>query len=81
MFCAFIALIVVSHIGIKLGEQMRKKSWSKEHVITEMEKISVIVGSSGNRLADPLTKRQRLILEPFGLDMEDLEAYVKGLLS
>jgi hypothetical protein len=81
MFCAFIALIVVSQIGMKLKELMKKKSWSKEKVITEMEKISVITGRLGNRLADPVTKRQRSIMEPFGLDEEDLKAYVKGDMS
>jgi transposase len=77
MFCAFIALIVTSHIGVKLRDYLKKKSWSKDHVMAEMEKIRIIVSPSGNRLSDPLTKKQRLIIEPFGLDAEDLENYVK----
>jgi transposase len=77
MFCAFIALIVACHIGVKLGDYMRKNSWSKDRVITEMEKIRIISGKDGNRLAYPVTKRQRLLMEPLGLDPEDLEAYIK----
>jgi transposase len=78
MFCAFIALIVVSQIGVKLEEFLEKKSWSEERVAAEMEKIRVISGVDGVRLADPLTKTQREIIERFGLDAEDVEAYVRG---
>jgi transposase len=78
MFCAFVALIVACHIGAKLGDFMRKNSWSKERAITEMEKIRIISADDGNRLAHPVTKRKRLLMEPLGLDPEDLEAYLKG---
>jgi transposase len=78
MFCAFIALIVVSQIGVKLEDFLEKKSWSKEHVVAEMEKIRIISGVAGKRLADPLTKTQRMIIEHFGLDAEDVEAYIRG---
>jgi hypothetical protein len=78
MFCAFIALIVVSEMGVKLEEFMRKKSWSKEHVIIEMEKIHIVPGVEGIRLSDPLTKTQRDIIESFGLDEDDLVSYIKG---
>jgi hypothetical protein len=77
MFCAFIALIAASRIGAKLGERMRKMSWSQDDVIAGMDGIKVIVGASGATLADPVTGTQRLIMEPFGLDADDLEAYVK----
>jgi hypothetical protein len=46
-----------------------------------MEIIGAITGATGNRLADPLTKRRRSILTPFGLEEEDLKAYVKGGVS
>lgn len=77
MFCAFIALIVRSHIGVKLEELLQEKEWSMA-AMAEMEKIRVIAGSKVNKPPDPVTKNQRLILEQFGLDQQDLERYLKG---
>jgi transposase len=75
-FRAFIAMIVVSHIGVRLEDYMGRRSWSKERVIQEMEKIRIIPGVNGDRLANPLTKTQRLIIGERGLDEGDVEAYV-----
>jgi hypothetical protein len=66
---------------VRLKGLMRQKSWSKERAITEIEKIIVISGRLGNRLADPVTKTQRSSVEPLGLDEDDLKAYVKQDLS
>ncbi|MDR0676828.1 MAG: transposase, partial [Elusimicrobiota bacterium] len=76
IFCAFIALIVISEIGNKLGVFLRDKSWSKGSLIQELEKISLIMNDKGQRLMNPLTKTQRTILEAFGLNEHDLKAYV-----
>jgi transposase len=81
MFCAFIALIVASQIGVKLERFMGRKSWSKDHVVAEMEKIRVVTGTGGVRLANPVTKTQRAIMEALGLKEDDLVAYVNGDLS
>ncbi|MDR1608993.1 MAG: transposase [Deltaproteobacteria bacterium] len=76
LFCAFLSLIVVSEIGVKLGEMMKKKSWSKARLITELEKIRVVESNEGIRQTNPLTKTQRLILETFGLKEVDLTDYI-----
>jgi hypothetical protein len=76
LFCAFISLIIASEIGVKLRELMRKKSWSKDDVIREMEKIRVVMMNVKNpRLINPVTKNQRLIMEAFGLSEDDLKRY------
>jgi hypothetical protein len=46
-----------------------------------MEKIRVVTGVGGVRLANPVTKTQRAIMEAFGLDEGDLETYVNDSLS
>jgi transposase len=76
MFLAFIALIATSEIQSKLGNMMRKRSWSKDAVIAEMEKIKVVSASGGRRQMNPITKTQRLILESFGLSENDLKVYI-----
>jgi transposase len=76
LFCAFIGLIVLADIGVKLGDFMDKKCWSKIHLIREMEKIRIAATSNGKRLMSPLTKTQRTIIETLGLSETDLRAYV-----
>jgi transposase len=76
LFCAFISLIVASEIGVKLRDLMRKRSWSKDTVIRELEKIRVVTAVNGKRLMNPLTKTQRTIISTFGLGDEDLKAYI-----
>jgi transposase len=76
LFCAFIALIVVSEIEEKLGGFMRWKRWSQSHVIAEMEKIRVVLAADTKMLMNPLTETQKFILEKFGLTEDDLKAYV-----
>jgi hypothetical protein len=75
-FCAFIALIVVSEIEERLADLMRERRWSKSHVITEMERILVVLAPKGKRLISPLTQTQRTILDIFGVTERDLKAYV-----
>jgi hypothetical protein len=79
LFCCFIALIIVSEIGIKLKDLMKKQGLSKNSVIREMEKIRVVIGTGGKRLMNPVTKLQRKILEPFGLGEEDVKSYLARL--
>jgi transposase len=79
LFCCFIALIIVSEIGIKLKDLMKKQGLSKNSVIREMEKIRVVIGAGGKRLMNPFTKLQRKILEPFGLGEEDVKTFLARL--
>ena len=76
LFLAFIALIAVSELQVRLKTMMREKSWSKDVIIAELEKIKVVSTSDGKRLMNPITKTQRLIFEPFALSEDDLRAYV-----
>ena len=78
LFLAFISLIAVSELHAKLGETMRKKSWSKDTVIAELDKIKVVMAPGGRRLMNPVTKTQRLMLESFGFSEDDLKEYVIG---
>ena len=79
LFLAFIALIAVSELQIRLKKIMREKSWSKDAVIAELEKIKVVFASDGRRLMNPITKTQRMILDAFALSEDDLRAYVTGV--
>jgi transposase len=76
LFLSFVALIAVSEVQAKLGVMMREKSWSKDSVIKELEKIRVVTASGGRRLMNPITKTQRLIFEAFGLNEEALKTYI-----
>jgi hypothetical protein len=78
LFCAFIALIAVSEITTKIRSVKDKiiRKMSNKTVISELEKIKVITLSGTRRLINPVTKKQRLILEAFGLTEEDLKIYV-----
>ena len=76
LFCAFIALIVTSHVNAKLGVFMKNKSMSKDSVITELEKIKAIFVSADRRLMNPITKTQRSILETFGLGEKEVKSYI-----
>jgi transposase len=76
MFCAFISLIVTMEIGVKLGEFMKARKWSKDSVIKELENIAVLKAPHGKRLMNPVTKTQKEIFQAFGLRLEDLEDYI-----
>ncbi|MDR2353643.1 MAG: transposase, partial [Deltaproteobacteria bacterium] len=56
LFCAFIRLIVISEMRNKLHEIMQKYDWNMYNVITELDKIRVILLDNGERLMSPLTK-------------------------
>ncbi|MDR0355207.1 MAG: transposase [Deltaproteobacteria bacterium] len=76
LFCSFISLIVAAEIGETLRETMAEKSWSKDDVISELEKIRLITASENRREMNPMTKTQKLIFEKFDLDETDLLAYL-----
>jgi hypothetical protein len=78
IFCSFIALIAAIEMVNKLSEYMQKKSMSKDALISELEKIKVVVMSDGRRLMNPLTKTQRTIFQEFGLSQNDLINYINN---
>ena len=75
LFCAFIALIALSHIQERLGPQMRKTSTSKKSVLAELDKLRVVEAALGLRLLNPATKTQRDILHALELAEDGLQAY------
>jgi hypothetical protein len=76
LFCAFIALIVASEIGLKLGGLMAKRGWGQGELIRDLDKIRLVTAAGGQRLVSSLTRTQRGVLSAFDLDAEDLKAYV-----
>jgi transposase len=76
MFCAFVALIAATEMNNRLSGVMKEKSMSKDAVISELEKIRVVIMPDGKRLVNPVTKTQRTIIEACGLSEEDLRRYI-----
>jgi len=78
LFCAFLALIITAHIQSVLSPVMRERSWSKNRVIHELDKIRVVTTGQGTRLMNPISKTQRSILTAFGLTPDDVTDYVRA---
>ena len=76
LFCAFIALIAISHIANGLSGIKRKKPVGKPEMIMELEKIKVVYLTDGRRLMNPVTKAQRTILEACGATVGDLMSFI-----
>ena len=77
MFCAFIALIVRMFIENALSDWMDENHASTERVIRELAKIRAIKGAHGMRLLDPLTKKQREIVEGMGFTEDDVRSFIE----
>jgi transposase len=78
LFCAFIALIASSIITDKLHIMNLaggKRRLSKRSLVSELEKIKVVLLSDGHHLMNALTKKQRDILDAFGFDEATLRSY------
>ena len=81
MFCAFIALIATSEIGLRLGDFMRKNELGLAGLLSSMKEMLVGIDSQGWRLLSLPSKKQRAIMKEMGLDDEDLMAYLDGELK
>jgi transposase len=77
LFCSFIALIAASKLAGILKDASELYS-SKRSVISEFEKVKSVTVQSGSRMMNPITKKQRLLLEAVGLSEHDLIAYIGG---
>jgi transposase len=75
LFCAFIALIVASNLTSTIRE-IEGINLSKRSVISEFEKIKSVTTQTGTRMMNPLTKKQRAVLEAFGLCEKDIKQYI-----
>lgn len=79
MFIAFISLILRSILENIIGEFNRKNNLTIEKVMKELSKIRVVQLSNGTSLLNPITKKQRMILENFGLTEENILESVHNL--
>lgn len=79
IFIAFIALILRSIIENVLGDFIRKNNLTIEKIIKELAKIRVVTFTNGTSLLNPITKKQRLILDAFGLTPEDILHSVENI--
>jgi hypothetical protein len=79
MFIAFVSLILRSILENIIGEFNRKNNLTIEKVMKELSKIRVVTLSNGTSLLNPITKKQRMIFENFGLSEEDIIKSVNAL--
>jgi len=79
LFIAFISLILKSILDNIIGEFNRKNNLTIEKNIKELSKIRIVTLSNGTSLVNPITKKQRVILENFGLSEQDIIDSVIGL--
>ena len=76
-FIAFIGLILRTFAHHKLKDYMdKKRSVSLSQIFDELRMIKTVRTKSGMLLHNPLTKRQRTILEQFGLNEENIAAAI-----
>lgn len=79
LFIAFVSLILRSILENVIGEFNRKNNLTIEKVMKELSKIRVVNLSNGTSLLNPITKKQRMIFENFGLSEDDIIKSVSGL--
>jgi transposase len=79
MFIAFFALILRSCMQNKLRTYLSETGLSFSSVLKELGKIKYVHTRDGKKLLSPITKKQRDILNAFGLSTEDLPAWLMDL--
>lgn len=67
MFVAFIALILKSILDFSLREFNRKNNMTVDKVIKELSKIRLVSFDNGTSLLNPITKKQKDILDIFAI--------------
>ena len=72
IFIAFVSLILRSILENVIGDFNRKNNLTIEKVMKELSKIRIVNFTDGTSLLNPITKKQRIILENFGLTEEDV---------
>lgn len=79
MFIAFFALILRSCMQNKLRTYLSETGQSFSSVLKELRKIKYVHTKDGKKLLSPITKKQRDILNSFGLSTDDLPAWLATL--
>ena len=75
MFIAFLGLILRTYVHNKLKDYLDANSpFSMPQVFDELRMIKTVKTKSGMLLHNPVTKKQRTILEQFGLGEENISA-------
>jgi transposase len=77
LFCSFIALIAASKLAVVLRDA-EELCFSKRSALSEFEKVKSVTVQSGSRMMNPITKKQRLLLEAMGSCEDELKAYISG---
>jgi transposase len=67
IFTGFLALILRSHIHMKLKVDKNTERFTIEKALLELKKIKVIGLADGSNITTVLTKTQKLIIDAFGL--------------
>lgn len=78
MFIAFFALILRSCMQNKLRTYLSETGLTFSSVLKELRKIKYVHTQDGKKLLTPITKRQRDILNAFGLSTEDLPTWLEA---
>jgi transposase len=75
MFIAFIGLILRTYVHNRLKDYLdANRPFSMPQVFDELRMIKAVKTKNRMLLRNPITKRQRTIIEQFGLGEEDLDA-------
>lgn len=67
LFVCFLALIMRMKLQRMIKEGKIQDKYSVDGVITELEKIKLLILPDGQKMITEITKRQRLILEALGI--------------
>jgi transposase len=79
IFIAFVSLILRSILENVIGTYNRKNNMTIEKVMKELSKIRVVSFANGKSLLNPITKKQREILQEFGLSETDIIQSAKNI--
>lgn len=79
MFITFFSLILRSCMQNKLRVYLAKTGSSFSMIIKELQKLKFVHTLSGKKLLSPVTKKQREILNAFGLSTEALHAWLDSI--
>jgi len=76
LFCAFVALIAAMELTRGLNACEATRGTTKKEAIYEMEKARCVTAPGGQRLMNPLTRRQKDILAAFGWGEDEIKDYI-----
>lgn len=79
MFVAFFALILRSCMQNKLKSYLSESDMTFSKVLKELRKIKYVFTRGGKKLLSPITKKQRNILNAFGLSSDDLAKWLSDI--